>query len=224
MALSNHRLVVGTSGRHVYIYDVRSLAVPEQIRESSLMNQTRCIRAFPDGTGYSLSSTEGRVAIEYFDPSPNVQKQKYAFKCHRKTQGKTQTLYPVNCMAFHPVYGTFATGGCDGLINLWDWQNKKRICQVLTYTHTHLPCTPLHCSPSTTSRMALIVAVCCDEQYPTYPTSIAALAFNRTGTQLAIASSYTWEEGEKEYVLFCAPLPSLAFLIACTCPHSPFFL
>ena len=34
--------------------------------------------------GYALSSIEGRVAIEYFDPRPEIQKKNYAFKCHRK--------------------------------------------------------------------------------------------------------------------------------------------
>jgi hypothetical protein len=53
-----------------------------------------------------LSSVEGRVAVEYFDPSPEAQSKKYAFKCHR--QG--DLVYPVNAMSFHPVYGTFATG------------------------------------------------------------------------------------------------------------------
>lgn len=62
------------------IYDVRNLSVPEQRRESSLMNQTRVIRGFPDTTGYALGSIEGRVAVEYFNPDPNVQKNKYAFK------------------------------------------------------------------------------------------------------------------------------------------------
>jgi hypothetical protein len=56
--------------------------------------------------GYVLSSVEGRVAVEYFDPSPEAQSKKYAFKCHR--QG--DLVYPVNAMSFHPVYGTFATG------------------------------------------------------------------------------------------------------------------
>jgi cell cycle arrest protein BUB3 len=135
----------------------------EQVRESSLMNQTRCIRIFPNGAGYALSSIEGRVAIEFFDSSPEVQKKKYAFKCHRKTDGKIQTLYPVNALAFHPT-GTFATGGCDGMINVWDGENKKRICQ-----------------------------------YPQYPTSIASMDFNPAGDLLAIASSYTFEEGEKEH-------------------------
>jgi cell cycle arrest protein BUB3 len=85
MGLSGHRLIVGTSKRHVLIYDIRTgfssaNAQPEQRRESSLLNQTRCIRGFPDTTGYALSSIEGRVAIEYFNPDPNVQKNKYAFK------------------------------------------------------------------------------------------------------------------------------------------------
>jgi cell cycle arrest protein BUB3 len=157
-----NRLVVGTSGRHIYIYDIRQLSQPEQVRESSLMNQTRCIRCSPDGHSFAISSIEGRVAIEYFDTDPQIQARKYAFKCHRKTDKKTQTqtLYPVNCIAFHPRHGTFATGGCDRLINVWDGKNKKRIC--------------------------------C---YPPYPTSVASMAFNPAGDLLAVASSYTFEEG-----------------------------
>jgi len=31
------------------------------------------------------------------------------------------------------------------------------------------------------------------------PTSIACLAFNNDGTQIAIASSYTYEEGERDH-------------------------
>jgi len=133
MDIVENRIVVATSGRSVFIYDIRNLGTPEQVRESSLMNQTRCIRSFPDGTGYALSSIEGRVAVEYFDPSPQIQKKKYAFKCHRKIINGSQTLYPVNSMAFHPKYGTFATGGCDALINVWDGRNKKRICQYPPY-------------------------------------------------------------------------------------------
>ncbi len=34
---------------------------------------------------------------------------------------------------------------------------------------------------------------------PPFATSIAALAFNHDGTELAIASSYTFEEGEREH-------------------------
>ena len=32
-----------------------------------------------------------------------------------------------------------------------------------------------------------------------FPTSIASLSFNHDGTMLAVASSYTFEEGEKDH-------------------------
>lgn len=170
MALGQgNKLVVGTSDRHVEIYDTRNLSVPEQRRESALKYQTRCIRCFPDGEGYAVGSTEGRVAIEYFNPDSDVQKLKYAFKCHRTTKEqpgqstKVEYVHPVNVIEFHPTYGTFATGGGDGRVNIWDGKNKKRICQF----------TP-------------------------YPTSISALSFDSNGSRIAIAVSYTFEEGEKE--------------------------
>jgi hypothetical protein len=63
-------------------------------------------------------------------------------------------------------YGTFATGGCDGLVFMWDGIHKKRICQLRKF-HT----------------------------------SISSMAFNPDGSELAVAASYTFEEGEKEYVV-----------------------
>eukprot|EP00611_Tribonema_gayanum_P011480 TRINITY_DN2171_c0_g1_i1.p1 TRINITY_DN2171_c0_g1~~TRINITY_DN2171_c0_g1_i1.p1 ORF type:complete len:184 (-),score=70.78 TRINITY_DN2171_c0_g1_i1:40-591(-) len=160
MDVNGSKLVVGCSNRFVVVYDLRKLDRPEQMRESSLKFQTRCIKLMPDNSGYVLSSVEGRVAVEYLDPSPEVQSKKYAFKCHR--QG--DTIFPVNAMAFHPVFGTFATGGCDGTVNVWDGTNKKRLIN-----------------------------------YTGYPTSISSVAFNRDGMLLAIASSYTFEQGEKDH-------------------------
>ena len=43
----------------------------------------RCLSCFPNKQGFVLSSIEGRVAVEYLDPNPDVQKKKYAFKSHR---------------------------------------------------------------------------------------------------------------------------------------------
>ena len=101
----------------------------QQKRESSLKFQTRCLSCFPNKQGYVLSSIEGRVAVEYLDPSPEVQKRKYAFKCHRLKENGVEQIYPVNAISFHRDYNTFATGGSDGLVNIWDGQNKKRLCQ-----------------------------------------------------------------------------------------------
>lgn len=45
---------------------------PEQHRESSLKYQTRVLACYPDGTGYAQGSVEGRVAMEFYDTSPQV--------------------------------------------------------------------------------------------------------------------------------------------------------
>jgi len=39
-------------------------------------------------------------------------------------------VFPVNVVAYHPGFGTFATGGGDGVVNIWDGNNKKRLFQV----------------------------------------------------------------------------------------------
>jgi WD40 repeat protein len=39
-------------------------------------------------------------------------------------------VFPVNAVAYHPGFGTFATGGGDGVVNIWDGNNKKRLFQV----------------------------------------------------------------------------------------------
>ncbi len=38
--------------------------------------------------------------MEYFDPSPEVQKKKYAFKCHRIKEGEIECCYSVNAIRF----------------------------------------------------------------------------------------------------------------------------
>jgi cell cycle arrest protein BUB3 len=120
----------------------------------------------PNLEGFALGSIEGRVAIEYMEETPTAlaqNKKKYAFKCHRVDS----TVYPVNAVAFHPRFGTFATGGCDGGVVLWDARLKKRLVAL-----------------------------------PRLPTSVSALAFSKGedgGDLLAVAASYTFEEGEKDH-------------------------
>ncbi|CAK5024946.1 unnamed protein product [Meloidogyne enterolobii] len=122
----DNRAVVGTKDRRVLVWDVRSMKTPLQVRESPLKFQTRCIKCFPSGEAFVLSSIEGRVAVEYFDMDPEVQKGKYAFKCHRVKEEVNELIYPVNAIAFHPIHRTFATGGSDAIVNMWDPFNRKR--------------------------------------------------------------------------------------------------
>ena len=82
---------------------------------------------FPPDTLLSATHTHTHTH-RYFDPDYDAQKKKYAFKCHRqKSADGQEIIYPVTALAFHPVYGTFATGGCDGTVNVWDGKKKKRV-------------------------------------------------------------------------------------------------
>lgn len=91
---------------------------------------TRTVACVSDDSGYATSSIEGRVAVEWFDPSEESQAKKYAFKCHRNTDADgTDVVYPVNALAFHPKKNVFASGGGDGIVNLWDAMAKRRIKQ-----------------------------------------------------------------------------------------------
>ncbi|PAA92390.1 hypothetical protein BOX15_Mlig005403g2, partial [Macrostomum lignano] len=127
---AGHHLVVGTAGRHVLVWDLRQMTQPQQTRESSLKYQTRCLRCFPNKQGYVLSSIEGRVAVEFFDTNPEVQAKKYAFKCHRVKTQDAEEIHPVNAVAFHRQFNTFATGGSDCMVNIWDGFNRKRLMQL----------------------------------------------------------------------------------------------
>uniref|UniRef100_A0AAG5DQP1 Mitotic checkpoint protein BUB3 n=1 Tax=Anopheles atroparvus TaxID=41427 RepID=A0AAG5DQP1_ANOAO len=133
MSCIDEKLVVATSERKVLIWDLRNMKNYIERRESSLKYQTRSVRCFPNKEGYVMSSIEGRVAVEYFDANPEVQKKKFAFKCHRAKEGDMELIYPVNAISFHSVYNTFATGGSDGYVNIWDGFNKKRLCQFHLY-------------------------------------------------------------------------------------------
>jgi cell cycle arrest protein BUB3 len=108
----DEKLVVGTANRKIRIWNLNNMGECE-LRESSLKFQTRCIRCFPNKQGFVLSTIEGRVAVEYFDMNPEIQKKKYAFKCHRNKEPNNEIIYPVNAIAFHNYHNTFATGGSD---------------------------------------------------------------------------------------------------------------
>ena len=98
MSVCGEKLVVGTAGRKILVWDVRNMSYTLQKRESNLKYQTRAIRCFPNKQGFVLSSIEGRVAVEYLDTNPEVQKKKYAFKCHRIKEDGLEKIFPVNAI------------------------------------------------------------------------------------------------------------------------------
>ncbi|KAI9362935.1 WD40-repeat-containing domain protein [Zopfochytrium polystomum] len=156
------KIVVAMAGRHVHIYDVRNMGQALLERESSKF-MTRVLRCMPNGQGYATGTIEGRIAVDYFDTSEETQVLKYAFKCHRQKIEGLDTVYPVNAIAYHPIHGTFVSGGGDSFVCIWDGFNRKRL-----------------------------------KSFPKFPTSIASLSFSCDGSLLAIASSYTFEEGQRD--------------------------
>ncbi|KAI9312160.1 WD40-repeat-containing domain protein [Dichotomocladium elegans] len=164
MDMNNNLLVVAMANRQIHVYDIRNMESPWQTRETALRYMLKSVRCMPNGEGYACSSIEGRVALEFFDMSPEAQAKKYAFKSHRQTINETEVVYPVNALAFHPIYGTFASGGSDCVVSIWDGVNRKRI-----------------------------------KQFPRYPDEISSLSFSPDGRMLAIASSYTFDEGERDH-------------------------
>lgn len=141
LSASPTKLVVAMASRAVNIYELDALSQaakqgkenvtvePWQRRESSMKYMTRAVACMPNDAGYASSSIEGRVAVEWFDPSEESQSRKYAFKCHRQTVDGQDIVYPVHALAFHPVHGSFASGGGDGVVALWDGVAKRRIRQ-----------------------------------------------------------------------------------------------
>lgn len=143
LSLTSTKLVVAMASRALHIYQLADLVAdsaasgiePWQRRESSLKFMTRAVACMPNDEGYASSSIEGRVAVEWFDPSTTSQSRKYAFKCHRQPSPEgIDVVYPVNALTFHPVHGTFASGGGDGFVALWDGVAKRRIRQYQRYT------------------------------------------------------------------------------------------
>ncbi|KAF8626052.1 hypothetical protein AX15_005106 [Amanita polypyramis BW_CC] len=127
--LVNNTLVIAMASRLFHIYDIRRMDTPSQIRESSLKYMTRSLACMPTGEGYATASVEGRIAVEYFEPTSEAQEKKYAFKCHRQTIDDVDHVWPVNSLAFHPTYNTFASGGSDNTVSIWDHKVKKRLRQ-----------------------------------------------------------------------------------------------
>lgn len=127
MDASGDMLVVGMTQRLVSIYDMRNLTRPVDERTSSLRKSTRTVKTIPDGSGYIITSVDGRVSVEFFDKSPQVQSMAYAFKGHKlKDNFGRKVSTPINAVAFHPKYSTFFTGGGDSNLVLWDIKARTR--------------------------------------------------------------------------------------------------
>ena len=76
------RLVVAAAGRRVEVLDLRMprRSAAAALRVQAARRSARCVAQMASGDGFVLGAVDGRVAIEYFDPSAASQSREFAFK------------------------------------------------------------------------------------------------------------------------------------------------
>ncbi|KDP41256.1 hypothetical protein JCGZ_15663 [Jatropha curcas] len=134
MSLSGFDLMVAV-GTSVNIYDLRNLEKPIHSKESCMDVQIKCISSFPNSKGYAVGCVDGRVALEFLDPSNS--NKRYAFRCHPKSKDGRAHLVSVNDIVFNPlVCGTFITGDNDGYIIAWNDESKRKLHEFPRYPNS----------------------------------------------------------------------------------------
>ena len=122
MDVVGNMMVVSTADLNFLVYDLRKPDAVFKTIATKLKRQTRCLAVFPDQTGFTVGSIEGRVSIQHVDDKSATEKD-FAFKCHRDNSN----IYSVHAIKFHPVHGSFCTAGGDGVISFWDKDSKQRL-------------------------------------------------------------------------------------------------
>lgn len=123
-------LTVGLSDKLIEFHDIRNIGIPFETRELGLKYQIIQLKSFPNQEGFAISTVDGRVSMEYYDSSPEVQAmKKFTFKCHRFHDKTAQLdiVYPINSINFNKQFGTLFTAGSDGALCLWDVEKRKRM-------------------------------------------------------------------------------------------------
>lgn len=161
--------VVLTVNRGFYVFDLSNSSNNpirnEKGPKAPLCKQYRCVSICPNKTFFTVSSIEGRVAVEYVSPTDQLRNFKYT--CHRDKDKKL--IYPVNSIAMHPKFFTFATCGSDGKYIFWDKDAKTKLTEG---------------KPSLVSSNS-----------GTVPLSITSGSFSTNGDKFAYSVGYDWSMG-----------------------------
>lgn len=144
LAGGGDRVLVTTTGRHLWTYNARNLcdgAPPLERAQTALKGQVRALACWggADGGGVAAAAgVEGKVAVfglagaraaAAAASSAPAAVEPFAFKCHRGSAPSVDAVLPnpVHCEAFHPRAGALLTGGGDGSVARWDVRSKKRL-------------------------------------------------------------------------------------------------
>lgn len=138
-------LVVACGNKCNYLINLSQPQTIFKTLQSTLKHQPTSIKCFPKNHGFTVASVEGRCAVVYFDENEH-KKSGFTFKCHRQNSRTFNPLnlnnstlgaiptgykgafsYAVNSVLIHPVYGTLATSGSDGVTSFWNAELRHRI-------------------------------------------------------------------------------------------------
>jgi mRNA export factor len=127
MSFSFPLLVAILSDRQMAVVNVNSVAQgntnPTIVPDPSIKYQIRSVTTSADAKSVVMGMIEGRCIVKNVSLEPTVNvSQDFTFRCHRDT-----LAHSLNSVAYNPMYGSFATGGSDGQILLWDRQAKQRL-------------------------------------------------------------------------------------------------
>lgn len=99
--LTSSKLFLALDGHQIATCDLRSLSTPPVVRESLLKFTLHSIASLLQGSGTIVGSIEGRVGVEFTDPSGG---KPFSFRCHRMPDAYgNEVIYPVNAIAVHPM-------------------------------------------------------------------------------------------------------------------------
>lgn len=88
-------------------------------------------------TGFALGSIEGRVAIQYVQPTNP--KDNFTFKCHR-SNGTTNGMQDIYAVSFFKIYFILYIHKCHMVLNF------LKVCFLYKiYIHTTCFCHSFHC-------------------------------------------------------------------------------
>lgn len=141
MDVKDKLLVIATADRYVNVVNLDDPGKFFKTMQSPLKHQTRAVSCFKDANGFMIGSIEGRCAFQYINekdskyvPTPEYEKHvnplslNMSFKCHRDpVVNNTITIWTINAISTHPVFGTFSTAGSDGTYHFWDKDARCRL-------------------------------------------------------------------------------------------------
>jgi len=136
MDAGGNQILLATSNRQIYRWDIRHMKEPLFRCNSPLKSQVTCIRSLPNSIGFIAGCTSGKIAIEYRENNENI--SGFKFKAHTKPTSKSSTeklSYSVNDIQFEPNRKNFASCGTDGKVIIWDHSKRRSVNSTRTFKY-----------------------------------------------------------------------------------------